>query len=109
MSQLSLASACWAIGAAGPNIRQTHMCVRYYIRLRVLLYLVECATTLHSTLVLALAYCIFLREVRLGGCGTEQGCAENWAPIVDIPNFGSFLPKNWVGVGLWVSIYENWG
>ena len=38
-----------------------------------------------------------------------QGCAENWAPIVDIPNFGSFLPKNWVGVGLWVSIYENWG
>ena len=22
---------------------------------------------------------------------------ENWAPIGDIPNFGSFLPKNWVG------------
>ena len=40
---------------------------------------------------------------------TDQGCAENWASIVDIPNFGSFLPKNWVGVGLWVSIYENWG
>ena len=79
MSQLSLASACWAIGPAGPNIRQTHMCVRYYIWLRVLLYFVECATTLHSTLVLAQAYCIFLREVRLGGCGTEG--AE--APTLD--------------------------
>ena len=41
--------------------------------------------------------------------GHDQRCAENWAPIVDIPNFGSFLPQNWVGVGLWVSIYQNWG
>ena len=21
----------------------------------------------------------------------------------------TFLPQNWVGVGLWVSIYQNWG
>ena len=54
-------------------------------------------------------------EVVVGVVGTlrhwsiNQGCAENWAPIVDIPNFGSFLSKNWVGVGLWVSIYQNWG
>ena len=37
----------------------------------------------------------------------SQGCAENWAPIVDIPNFGSFLPKNWVGVGMGVANFQK--
>ena len=61
-----------AIGASCPNIRQTCKCVRYYIRLRALLYLVACTTILaRVTLVRALVYCNFLREVRLGGWGSE--------------------------------------
>ena len=36
-------------------------------------------------------------------------CAENWAPIGDIPNFGSFLAKNWVGVGLGVENFQKLG
>ena len=41
-------------------------CVRYYVRLRALLCLVTCATML-----VVLVYCSFLKEVRIGGWGTE--------------------------------------
>ena len=39
----------------------------------------------------------------------EQGWTENWAQIVVILSFWSFLPINWVGVWLWMSIKENCG
>ena len=35
-----------AIGAVGPSIRQTHKCVRYYVRLCALLYQIALATIL---------------------------------------------------------------
>ena len=55
----------YSMGAEGPNIRQTHKCVRYYTY-------VACATILACvTLVRALVYYNFLREVRLGGWGSE--------------------------------------
>ena len=61
-------------GSEGPkaptfnDIRQTRTCVCYYIRLRALLYQVACATILACvTLVRALVYCNFLKEVRVGG------------------------------------------
>ena len=59
-----------AIGASGPNIRQTRKCVRYYIRLRALLYLgcvryllagVGCYVAC-ATLGRALVYCNFHKE-----------------------------------------------
>ena len=46
-------------------------CVRYYIRLRVLLYKVVWATIVH-----ALVYCNFLKEVRLGGWGQTRKCVR---------------------------------
>ena len=39
----------------------------------------------------------------------NQICAENWTPIWDIPNFGSFLAKHWVGDVLGVvSFHKLW-
>ena len=46
-------------------------CMRYYIRLPALLYLVVCITVLS-----ALLYCNFLKEVRLGGWGQTRKCVR---------------------------------
>ena len=48
-------------------------CVRYYIRLRELLYQVAWAT-----FVRALVYCNFLIEVRLGGWGQTRKCMRSY-------------------------------
>ena len=54
--------------------------MRYYSRLRALLYQVEvaCATMLGciATFVRALVYCNFLKEVRLGGWGQTRKCVR---------------------------------
>ena len=42
-------------------------CMHYYIRLCALLYQVACQYDMCATLVLALVYCTFLKEVRLDG------------------------------------------
>ena len=73
-----LSQVAWAIGAAGPNIRQTRKCVHCYVRLCALLYQVACATIprlrlllyLHSSHQGVRKYIVTsIQEDRLGGWG----------------------------------------
>ena len=59
---------------AGPNIRETRKCVRYYIRLRALLYLgcVRYCTWAAYTTILRLRVLLYLVA-----CAFILGCARN--------------------------------